>query len=176
MGMPGMRREQGHVLARVAHPAALRRLDLLEPAGQRLAIVHDTAAGTLTAVLRAGFYPRTPRWAMLIVSVVVFGIVAYRGVVSVARFFEVIGTVFVITAVAVHFVMLLQGDPREVLPRGDCPARRMTATAHFTFPYSIAMQEYWYFAIDRDKRLIPVAGPLAVANAYRLSHSSPSTP
>ena len=51
----------------------------------------------------------------------------------------------------------------------------MTATAHFAFPYSIAMQEYWYIAIDRDKRLIPVVGPLAVANAYRLSHSSPST-
>ena len=50
----------------------------------------------------------------------------------------------------------------------------MTATAHFAFPYSIAMREYWYIATDRDKRLIPV-GPLAVANAYRLSHSSPST-
>jgi len=52
----------------------------------------------------------------------------------------------------------------------------MTATAHFAFPYSIAMQEYWYIATDGDKRLIPVGGPLAVANAYRLSHSSPSTP
>ena len=30
----------------------------------------------------------------------------------------------------------------------------MTATARFTFLYSIAMQEYWYIAIDRDKRLI----------------------
>jgi hypothetical protein len=52
----------------------------------------------------------------------------------------------------------------------------MTATAHFTFPYSIAMQEYWYVAIDRDKRLIPVFGPLAVANAHGFLHSSPSTP
>jgi hypothetical protein len=35
---------------------------------------------------------------------------------SVARFFEVIGTIFVITGIATHFVMLLQGDPREVQP------------------------------------------------------------
>jgi len=67
-------------------------------------------------------------------------------------------------------------DPREVLPRGGCSARRLTATTHFAFPYSIAMQEYWYIAIDRDKRIIPVFGPLAVANALGLPHSYPSTP
>lgn len=70
----------------------------------------------LSAVLRAGFYPKTPQWAMTIASAIVFGIVAHRGVASVARFFEVIGTIFVITAVATHFVMLLQGDLREVQP------------------------------------------------------------
>ena len=70
----------------------------------------------LTAVLRAGFYPKTPQWAMTIVSVIVFGIVAHRGVDSVARFFEVIGTIFVITGFVTHFVMLLQGDLREVQP------------------------------------------------------------
>ncbi|MEA4897532.1 MAG: endospore germination permease [Christensenellaceae bacterium] len=70
----------------------------------------------LTAVLRVGFYPKTPEWAMTIVSVIVFGIVAHRGVVSVARFFEVIGTIFVITGIVTHFVMLLQGDLREVQP------------------------------------------------------------
>jgi len=52
----------------------------------------------------------------------------------------------------------------------------MTATAHFAFPYSIAMQKYWYIAIDHDKRIIPVFGPLAVANALGLLHSYPSTP
>ena len=46
----------------------------------------------LTAVLRAEFYPETPRWAMLTVSMIVFGVVAYRGITSVGRFFEVIGT------------------------------------------------------------------------------------
>lgn len=70
----------------------------------------------LAAVLQAAFYPKTPRWAMTVASVIVFGIVAHRGVVGAARFFEVIGTVFVITATATHFVMFLQGDLREVQP------------------------------------------------------------
>jgi spore germination protein (amino acid permease) len=70
----------------------------------------------LTMVLRASFYPKTPQWAMTVVSVIVFGIVSYRGTVSIARFFEIIGTIFVITAVSTHFVMLLQGDLREIQP------------------------------------------------------------
>ncbi|MEA4969969.1 MAG: endospore germination permease [Candidatus Pelethousia sp.] len=70
----------------------------------------------LTAVLRAAFYPKTPQWAMIVISVIVFGTIVHRGVVSVARFFEVIGTIFVITAVITHIVMLLQGDMREVQP------------------------------------------------------------
>lgn len=70
----------------------------------------------LTAVLRAEFYPKTPRQAMIIVSVIVFGIVVHRGAISVARFFEVIGTVFVITLVATHLVMLQQGSLREIQP------------------------------------------------------------
>lgn len=75
----------------------------------------------LSAVLRAGFYPKTPQWAMTIASVIVFGIVAHRGVVSVARFFEVIGTIFVITGFVTHFVMLLQGDLREIQPFFSSP-------------------------------------------------------
>lgn len=70
----------------------------------------------LASVLKAEFYPRTPQWAMLIASVLVFGYVAYRGVNGVARFFEVIGTVFLITAVGVHVVMLLQGNLQEIRP------------------------------------------------------------
>jgi hypothetical protein len=70
----------------------------------------------LTQVLEAEFYPQTPQWATLVTSVLVFGFVAHRGVVSVARFFEIIGTVFVITAVATHIVMFQQGDIREIVP------------------------------------------------------------
>lgn len=70
----------------------------------------------LTQVLREEFYPKTPAWAMLVSGVLVFGWVAQRGVTGVARFFEIIGTVFVITAIATHIVMFQQGDLREILP------------------------------------------------------------
>jgi amino acid transporter len=70
----------------------------------------------LTRVLQVEFYPKTPQWAMLVSSVLVFGWVAYRGVISVARFFEIIGTVFVITAVVTHIIMFQQGDLREIQP------------------------------------------------------------
>lgn len=53
---------------------------------------------------------------MTLVSVLAFGIIVYRGPISVARFYEIIGTIFVITAVITHIVMLLQGDLREVQP------------------------------------------------------------
>ena len=59
---------------------------------------------------------QNPGWAMTVASVLVFGLVAHRGVTGVARFFEVIGTYFVITATVTHFVMLLQGDLREIQP------------------------------------------------------------
>jgi spore germination protein len=70
----------------------------------------------LTDVLSAEFFPQTPHWALLVSSVIIFGWIAQRGVVSVARFFEIIGTVFVITAVAIHLVMLTQGDMRQIQP------------------------------------------------------------
>ncbi|HML46045.1 MAG TPA: GerAB/ArcD/ProY family transporter, partial [Clostridia bacterium] len=70
----------------------------------------------LISVLKAVFYPKTPQWVMLITSLIVFGFAAYRGVNSVARFFEIVGTVFLFTAVAVHLVMLQQGNPQEIRP------------------------------------------------------------
>ncbi len=70
----------------------------------------------LTELLRAEFYPKTPQWVMLVASVLVFGLIAQRGVVSVARFFEIIGTVFAISAVIIHLIMFQQGDIREIQP------------------------------------------------------------
>lgn len=70
----------------------------------------------LTEVLRAEFYPKTPQWMMLMVTVFVAGSIAHRGVTNVGRFFELIGAVFLITAITTHVIMALQGNPREVLP------------------------------------------------------------
>ncbi len=70
----------------------------------------------LTHVLKAEFFPRTPDWATLVVGVAVFGCMAYKGVNSVARFIEIIGPVYLLTAFAVHFIMFLQGDINNILP------------------------------------------------------------
>lgn len=70
----------------------------------------------LTQVLRAEFFPKTPQWAMLVASVIVFGIVAHRGVTSVARFFEVIGTVFLITAVIIVCMQHVLGECLRLQP------------------------------------------------------------
>lgn len=70
----------------------------------------------LTSVLKAEFYPKTPGWAMLVASVIVFGAIAYRGPVNVARFFEIIGVVFLVTAIVTHLVMFQQGRPEEIRP------------------------------------------------------------
>ncbi len=70
----------------------------------------------LTNVLKAEFFPKTPDWAMLVAGVAVFGCMAYKGVNSVVRFIEVIGPVYLLTAISIHFVMLLQGDINNILP------------------------------------------------------------
>jgi len=70
----------------------------------------------LTDVLRVEFYPKTPHWAILMVTVLVTGSIAHRGVTNVGRFFELIGAVFVVTAVMTHVVMITQGSLQEILP------------------------------------------------------------
>jgi spore germination protein (amino acid permease) len=70
----------------------------------------------LTSVLRAEFYPMTPERVMLVVSVLVFGCVAYRGVTNVARFFEILGIIVLITAIITNAIMAYQGDLHEIMP------------------------------------------------------------
>lgn len=70
----------------------------------------------LTEVLKAEFYPQTPEWATLAASVFVFGFVAYRGVTGVARFFEIVGTVFLVVAIPTYFIMFQQGNLQEIRP------------------------------------------------------------
>ncbi len=70
----------------------------------------------LVSVLHSEFFPKTPTWATLVTGITVFGCIAYKGVNSVARFFEIIGPVFLITAVSVHLIMLTQSNIGSILP------------------------------------------------------------
>jgi spore germination protein len=70
----------------------------------------------LSSVLKAEFFPKTPKWATLTAGVLVFGFIAYKGISGVARFFEIIGPVFIVTSVGVHLIMLTQGNVSNILP------------------------------------------------------------
>ncbi len=70
----------------------------------------------LASVLKAEFFPKTPTWATLVAGMAVFGCIAYKGVNSIARFFEIIGPVFLFTAISVHLIMMTQGNLSSILP------------------------------------------------------------
>jgi spore germination protein len=55
----------------------------------------------LSSVLKAEFFPKSPKWATLAAGVI-FGCIAYKGISGVARFFEIIGPIFVITSIGWH--------------------------------------------------------------------------
>jgi len=69
--------------------------------------------GTL---LRMDFFPKTPVWAIMLASVPVFGYIAYKGVHTMARMFEFLGIIYLITAISVHVLMATQGKPERILP------------------------------------------------------------
>ncbi len=91
----------------------------------------------LASVLKAEFFPKTPKWATLIAGVAVFGCIAYKGVKGVTRFFEIIGPVFLITAIAVHLIMLAQGQASNILPlfRTSEVPRYLAAAKETILPY-----------------------------------------
>lgn len=70
----------------------------------------------LTSVLKAEFYPMTPKWVMLVLSIFAFGCVAYRGVTNVARLFEILGAIVLIAGIVTNVIMSYQGDFHEIQP------------------------------------------------------------
>lgn len=70
----------------------------------------------LSSVLKTEFFPKSPKWAMLAAGVIIFGGIAYKGISGVARFFEIIVPIFVITSIGVHLIMLSQGDATNIMP------------------------------------------------------------
>jgi spore germination protein len=70
----------------------------------------------LVSILQAEFFQKTPDWALLALGIFVFGCIAYRGVTNIARFFEIICTVYLLTLFYVHITMLTQGIRFNTLP------------------------------------------------------------
>ncbi|MCE5209857.1 MAG: spore germination protein [Chloroflexi bacterium] len=71
---------------------------------------------TYCNILHNNFLIKTPEWAVLLISMPVFGYAAYKGITNVARMFEVIGVAVFVVALSIHTAMLFLGRPEYVLP------------------------------------------------------------
>ena len=67
-------------------------------------------------LLNTDFFPKTPLWAFPLVGIPVFCYIAYKGVTNVARLTEIIGAVFLFTALFIHILMLTEGKVNRILP------------------------------------------------------------
>lgn len=105
----------------------------------------------LSCVLKTEFFPRTPPWATLAAGIAVFGCIAYMGVTSVARFFEIIGPIFLFTVITVHVLMLIQGEANNVLPliRASEAARYASASQKIIVSF-LGVEALTVFPLTRE--------------------------
>ena len=67
-------------------------------------------------LLNAEFFPNTPLWAFPVVGIPVFCYIANKGITNAARLAELIGIVYIITALFIHILMITQGKVNRILP------------------------------------------------------------
>lgn len=67
-------------------------------------------------LLKADFFPQTPLWSFPFIGIPVFCFIANKGITNVSRLAEIIGVVFIITAVFVHLIMMTQGKVNRIQP------------------------------------------------------------
>lgn len=70
-------------------------------------------------LLNADFFPKTPLWSFPLLGIPLFCYIAYKGVTNVARLSEIMGVVFIFTAVFVHILMITEGRVNRILPLFD---------------------------------------------------------
>ncbi len=67
-------------------------------------------------LLKADFFPQTPLWSFPLIGIPVFCFIANKGITNVSRLAELIGVVFIITAIFVHLIMVSQGKISRIQP------------------------------------------------------------
>ncbi len=67
-------------------------------------------------LLNTDFFPKSPLWSFPLFSLPLYGYIAHKGVSNVARLAEIIGGVFIGTAVFVHVLMVSEGNVSHTLP------------------------------------------------------------
>lgn len=70
----------------------------------------------LVGILKSNFLPLTPQFITLIIAVLLFGYVAYKGFTNIARMLEITGIMFLLITVGACGLMLMQGMKENVLP------------------------------------------------------------
>lgn len=71
---------------------------------------------SFTLLIKSSFLIKTPIWAMLLVGIPIYGIIAYRGIRNIGRLSEIIGLIFLVVAIILFVSMLFQGTFSFVLP------------------------------------------------------------
>ena len=91
----------------------------------------------LVSVLKSNFLPNTPRFVMLIFSVLLFAYVAYKGITNIARLFEIYGILFLLITIGICFLMLFQGMSENILPlyNPNDANEFLGASQYFVLPY-----------------------------------------
>lgn len=67
-------------------------------------------------LLKADFFPQTPLWSFPFIGIPVFCFIANKGITNIGRLAEIIGIVFIVTAIFVHFIMMTQGKISRIQP------------------------------------------------------------
>lgn len=78
--------------------------------------ITTSLSSSLSNILKSNFLLKTPQWATLFASLFICGYAAYKGITNVARIFEIYGFIFLSAVVAIHVLMLFQGNPENILP------------------------------------------------------------
>ncbi len=67
-------------------------------------------------LIQTEFLTRTPIWATVSLGLAVFGFIAYKGITNVARLFEIIAPLSIVSTVFILILVLTQGDMNNILP------------------------------------------------------------
>lgn len=70
----------------------------------------------ISNIVKANFLLKTPNWATMLSGIPVFCFLAYKGITSVARMFELYGLIFLIIAVLTHIGMVTEAKVENILP------------------------------------------------------------
>ena len=67
-------------------------------------------------LLNTEFFPNTPLWSFPVIGIPVFCFIANKGITNAARLAELVGIVYIITALFIHILMITQGKVNRILP------------------------------------------------------------